>query len=105
MKKDCFSDKNKINKYFDLAKFMRIVGDDNRLRILCLLKDGEKCVCEIYSNLNMSQNLTSSHLKVLLDFELISIRQEWKRNYYSINKKVFKKYNLLLKNFLKNYEK
>jgi ArsR family transcriptional regulator len=105
MKKDCFSDKNKINKYSDLAKFMRIVGDDNRLRILCLLKDGEKCVCEIYSNLNMSQNLTSSHLKVLLDFELISIRQEWKRNYYSINKKVFKKYNLLLKNFLKNYEK
>lgn len=105
MKKSCFSDRSKINKYSDLAKFMRIIGDDNRLRILCLLKDGEKCVCEIYPNLDMAQNLASSHLKVMLDFGLINVRQEWKKNYYSINKKVFKKYSLLLKNFFKNYEK
>jgi hypothetical protein len=52
----------------------------------------------------MAQNLASSHLKIMLDFELINVRQEWKRNYYSINQKMFKKYNNLLTIFLKNYE-
>lgn len=40
----------------------------------------------------------------MLDFGLLKIRQEWKKNYYSINPIIFKKYNLLLTNFLKKYE-
>jgi len=104
MKAKCCVNKKLTEEFSGLAKFLRIIGDDNRLRILCLLKEGEKCVCEIYPNLDMAQNLVSSHLKVMLDFGLISVRQEWKRNYYSINQKIFKKYNLLLINFLKNYE-
>lgn len=104
MKAKCCTNKKLTAEYSNLAKFLRIIGDDNRLRILCLLKSGEKCVCEIYPNLDMAQNLTSSHLKIMLDFELINVRQEWKRNYYSINQKTFKKYNNVLTNFLKNYE-
>jgi ArsR family transcriptional regulator len=104
MKAKCCSNKKLTEEYIKLAKFLRIVGDDNRLRILCFLKEGEKCVCEIYPNLDMAQNLVSSHLRVMLDFELINVRQEWKKNYYSINKKVFKIYNKLLINFFKSYE-
>lgn len=104
MKAKCCANKKLTTKYADLAKFLRIIGDDNRLRILCLLKDGEKCVCEIHPDLDMAQNLTSSHLKILLDSELINVRQDWKRNYYSINKKTFKKYANLFNNFLKKYE-
>jgi len=100
----CCTNKKLTTEYANLAKFLRIIGDDNRLRILCLLKEGEKCVCEIFPNLDMAQNLTSSHLKILLDLDLINVRQDWKRNYYSINKKTFKKYKNLLNNFLKNYE-
>jgi ArsR family transcriptional regulator, arsenate/arsenite/antimonite-responsive transcriptional repressor len=100
----CCTNDRLVEEFANLAKFLRIIGDDNRLRILCLLKGGERCVCEIYPNLDMAQNLASSHLKVMLDFGLIAVRQEWKRNYYSINKKIFKKYNGLLTNFLKNYE-
>ncbi len=105
MKPKCCSNKKLSKKFVDLAKFLRIIGEENRLKILCLLKNGELCVCEILENLDLAQNLISSHLKVLLDFELIELRQEWKRNYYSINQKTFKKYNLLLTNFLKDYEK
>lgn len=104
MEAKCHTNKKLTAEYSNLAKFLRIIGDDNRLRILCLLKSGEKCVCEIYPNLDMAQNLASSHLKIMLDFELINVRQEWKRNYYSINKKTFKKYKISLINFLKNYE-
>ncbi|MFZ5390959.1 MAG: ArsR/SmtB family transcription factor [Patescibacteria group bacterium] len=104
IKAKCCTNKKLTAEYANLAKFLRIIGDDNRLRILCLLKEGEKCVCEIFPNLNLAQNLVSSHLKVMLDFGLLQARKDWKRNYYSVNKVVFKKYNLLLTNFLRNYE-
>ncbi len=104
MKPKCCTNKKLTEEFANLAKFLRIIGDDNRLRILCLLKDGERCVCEIYPNLDLSQNLVSSHLKIMLDLGLLKIRQEWKKNYYSINSAIFKKYNLSLTNFLKNYE-
>ena len=104
MKAKCCTNKKLTAEYANLAKFLRIIGDDNRLRILCLLKEGEKCVCEIHPDLNMSQNLTSSHLKILFDLNLIKMRRDWKRNYYSINNKTFKKYNSLLMSFLKKYE-
>ena len=104
MKAKCCTNKKLTAEYYNLAKFLRIIGDDNRLRILCLLKNRERCVCEIYPNLDLSQNLVSSHLKIMLDFGLLIIRQEWKKNYYSINQAIFKKYNLSLTNFLKNYE-
>lgn len=104
MKPKCCINKKLTANLSDLAKFLRIISDDNRLRILCLLKNGERCVCEIFPNLELSQNLVSSHLKIMRDFGLISIRQDWKKNYYSINPVIFKKYNSLLTNFLKNYE-
>ena len=104
MKPKCCTNKKLTEEFANLAKFLRIIGDDNRLRILCLLKDGERCVCEIYPNLYLSQNLVSSHLKIMLDFDLLKVRREWKKNYYSINPAIFKKYNLSLTNFLKNYE-
>lgn len=100
----CCTNKKLTLEFANLARFLRIIGDDNRLRILCLLKNREYCVCEIYPNLDLSQNLVSSHLKIMLEFGLLKNRQEWKRNYYSINPIIFKKYNLLLTKFLQNYE-
>ena len=105
MKAKCCVNKKLTIEFDNLAKFLRIIGDDNRLRILCLLKKGERCVCEIYPSLDLSQNLVSSHLKIMLDFGLLNVRQEWKKNYYSINKDFFRQHNLLLTNFLKDYEK
>lgn len=104
MKAKCCTNKKLTTEYASLAKFLRVIGDDNRLRILCLLRDEERCVCEIYPNLDLSQNLVSSHLKIMLNLDLLKIRQEWKKNYYSINPVIFKKYNSLLTDFLKNYE-
>jgi len=100
----CFTNKELTKEFADLAKFLRVIGEDNRLRILCLLKKQEYCVCEIVEYLNLSQNLVSTHLKVLKEHSLVESRQEWKNIYYFANKKTFKKYNKILTNFLKNYE-
>ncbi len=104
MKPLCCSNKELTKEFANLAKFLRIIGEDNRLKILCLLKDGEHCVCEIVENLGLPQNLISTHLKALKNLKLVENRQEWKKVYYSINKQAFKKYNSLLTIFLKNYE-
>ncbi len=91
--------KLEIKKFDDLSSFLKITSEENRLRILCLLKKGELCVCEIYKNLGLSQNLTSSHLKVLKDSELIESRRDGKRIYYSLNPQAIHKYSLLFNNF------
>jgi ArsR family transcriptional regulator len=76
-----------------LAKFLRIIGDDNRLQILKLLKGGECCVCEIFSELALPQNLVSSHLGIMHDFGLLKSRREGKRVYYSVNSTTIKKFS------------
>ncbi|MCF7794964.1 metalloregulator ArsR/SmtB family transcription factor [Patescibacteria group bacterium] len=105
MRAKCCENKELTKRYFDLAKFLRIIGDNNRLKILCLLKDNDLYVEQLSFNLDLAQNLVSSHLKVMVDFDLLIIKQKGKKNYYSINKNIFKKYNKLLINFLKNYER
>ncbi len=104
MKARCCQNTELTKAFSNLAKFLRIIGDENRLKILCLLKDKDLYVNELSSNLDLAQNLVSSHLRVLIDFKLINVRQMGQRHYYSINNKTFKQYNLLLTNFLKNYE-
>lgn len=92
-----------MNSNTSLAKvveFLKIVAEENRLKILCALSDDEKCVCEIWQDLELPQNLVSHHLKVLKDFNLISSRKEGLNVFYRVNKKVIKEYLSLLKDVL-----
>lgn len=93
-------DKKSSVQLAKVVEFLKIIAEENRLKILCVLCEGEKCVCEIWQNLELPQNLTSHHLKVLKDFNLISSRKEGLNIFYRINKKVIKKYLSLLSNFL-----
>ena len=73
----------------DLTKstdFLKVIGEENRLKILYMLKDGEKCVCEIWQCLDLPQNLVSHHLKVLKEHGLIQSRKEGQKIYYVIAK-------------------
>jgi ArsR family transcriptional regulator len=105
MKQKCCGDKKFIAGLSQTAKFLKIISEKNRLKILCLLREEEKCVCDIWQCLNLAQNLTSHHLKVLKDFELVSSRQEGLKVIYSINKKVVKRFSKLLNNYLNSYGK
>lgn len=67
--------------------FLKVINEKNRLKILCILKDNEKCVCDILEVLQIPQNLTSHHLKTLKDAGLITSRQEGRKVIYSSNKK------------------
>ena len=85
--------------------FLKVISEENRLLLLCLLKKGEMCVCEIWRHLDLLQNLTSYHLKALKDFGLIKDRKEGLKVYYSVNKKEITKFNSLINKFLQSYGK
>jgi len=100
MNPKCCKDKKSIAELLKLVNFLKIIAEENRLKILCILRNGEKCVCDIWQYLELPQNLTSHHLKVLKDFNLLESRKEGLKVFYSINKKVVKKYIKLLNKFL-----
>ena len=100
MELDCCKEKDAHKKLIQTSEFLKIIAEPNRLKILCILQKEEKCVCDIWKHLNLSQNLTSHHLKILKDFELIGARHEGTKVIYSINKNILKKYSTLLNKFL-----
>ena len=48
------------------------LADETRLRILVLLEDGDRCVCELREEVDVAANLLSYHLKVLREAGLVS---------------------------------
>ncbi len=104
MKPKCCRNKESTAELGKAVEFLKVVAEENRMKILCMLRSGEKCVCDIWQFLDIPQNLTSHHLKVLKDFGLVEDHKDGLRVYYSINKKEVNKYNLLLNKFLQSYE-
>lgn len=68
----------------NLAELFKVFGDATRLRILFVLADGEKCVCDIAAGLNMTQSAVSHQLKILKQNKLIKNRREGKSIFYSL---------------------
>lgn len=85
------------------TEFLKIIAEENRLKILCILKKRkeERCVCDIWQCLALSQNLTSHHLKILKDAGLINSRQEGLKVFYSLNKEAIENYLKLINKLLK----
>jgi ArsR family transcriptional regulator len=88
----CCQNKKSILEVENLARTLKKISEPNRLKILCLLKDGEKCVCDIWQCLKLPQNLVSHHLKVLKDLNLVSSKKVGLKVFYRLNQKVVKKY-------------
>lgn len=87
VKKDfCCLDSSCDGSLKESAEFLKIIAEENRLKILCILLHGERCVCEIWQYLKLPQNLTSHHLKILKNFGLITSRKDGLNVFYAINK-------------------
>lgn len=66
------------------AQLFHALSDETRLAILALLRDGERCVCELQADLDAAQSRLSFHLKVLRDAGLVTDRREGRWSYYTI---------------------
>ena len=75
----------------DELKVFKALCDETRLKIVKLLLNGEKCVCEIVPYTKRSQSTVSIQLSKLQHLGILSSRREGKSIYYRIsNKKVIK---------------
>lgn len=84
----------------ELQVFLRAIADATRLRILCLLFDGEKNVCYLEERLGISQPLASHHLSVLRDVGLIRSRKSGTWCYYSLVPEAVLRLNQLIQRVL-----
>ena len=67
------------------ADTLRFLGDGNRLRILLMLTEAERCVCDLNDGLGLAQNLVSYHLGKLRKAGIVRARREGTWIYYSID--------------------
>jgi ArsR family transcriptional regulator, arsenate/arsenite/antimonite-responsive transcriptional repressor len=80
-----------------LAKWLKVLAEPNRLLIFHHLMEGVQCNCELGEGLQMPANLISHHLRVLREAGLIEVERDpldarWM--YYSINLQALEKLNL-----------
>lgn len=81
--------------------FLRAIADPNRLKILCVLQSGSRCVCEIVPAVGISDKLASHHLKQLKKIGILDERREGNFVRYSLNRKAIKNYKLLFNQIIK----
>ena len=68
----------------ELVSTAKAFADPSRVRILMALREGELCVCELCDALAVTQSTLSTHLQVIREAGLVSVRKQGKWMYYAI---------------------
>jgi len=66
------------------ADILKALAQPTRLKIIEFLRDGERCVCEIFPAIGEEQPNTSRHLVLMLTTGILSRRKEGLKIYYAI---------------------
>ena len=66
------------------ARLFHALSDETRLRLVQMLQEGERCVCELTGALDAAQSRLSFHLKTLREAGLVSDRRAGRWVYYSL---------------------
>lgn len=74
------------NPYQEKARVFKAFCDENRLQILEMLRDGEKCACILLEKLNIGQSTLSHHMKILCESGIVEPRREGKWTHYRLSK-------------------
>lgn len=69
----------------DLLNVFKALSDETRLRVIKLLENGELCVCDIFTALDMSQPKVSFHLNVLKEAGFLKDRKQGRWTHYRLD--------------------
>ena len=69
-----------------LARTFRVFGDQNRLRILAALRQGELNVTELCTKLKLRQPAVSHHLGILRYGGMVDSRRDGKQVFYRLKR-------------------
>jgi ArsR family transcriptional regulator len=79
----------------DIVYILKALADENRIRILNLLRNRELCVCDIEAVLGIKQSNTSRHLTKLKMAGIIVSAKKSQWVYYRLNDPTFQKFPFL----------
>lgn len=66
------------------AEILKALAQPTRLKIIDFLREGERCVCEIFPAIGEEQSNTSRHLNLMLTAGILSRRKEGLKIFYAI---------------------
>ena len=78
---DFFLDEDEL---IEMAELFKMFGDSTRIKILCVLFEGEKCVQEITEAAGASQSAVSHQLRLLKQARLVRSRRSGKQIFYTL---------------------
>jgi ArsR family transcriptional regulator, arsenate/arsenite/antimonite-responsive transcriptional repressor len=70
-----------MREFMDISKAL---AEENRIRILWMLKDTELCVCQIVEVLNLAPSTVSKHLAILNQARLTDFSKRGRWVYYRL---------------------
>ncbi len=70
-----------IPKFLDIIK---AISDENRLRAIMALRNGELCVCQIVELLQLAHSTVSKHMSILKQAGLVNSRKKGRWVYYRL---------------------
>ena len=76
----------------DVVKIGKALSDENRVKILQMLTDGERCGCKLLEAFEITQPTLSHHMKILCDSGLVDARKDGKWSHYSVNRDVIREF-------------
>jgi DNA-binding transcriptional ArsR family regulator len=62
----------------------KALADENRVRVLMFLREGELCVCQVVEMLGLAPSTVSKHMAVLHQAGLVESRKEGRWMYYRL---------------------
>ena len=71
------------------ARLFHALSDETRLAVVHRLRDGERCVCDLMTDVDAAQSRLSFHLKVLLDAGIVGCRREGRWAFYWLKPETF----------------
>jgi DNA-binding transcriptional ArsR family regulator len=91
------------------AEILKALAQPTRLKILELLRNGERCICEIVPALNGEQSNISKHISLMQKSHLITTRKDGVKVMVNVkDPRVFEildKVSAILKNQMKEQER
>lgn len=86
--------------YLSVVKVFKAFCDENRIRVLEVLKNGEKCACTLLEELEISQPTLSHHMRILIDSGVVESRKDGRWTYYGLSVEGYKSAELMLHELL-----
>jgi DNA-binding transcriptional ArsR family regulator len=84
---------------------LQTLADPTRFRIVEILRDGERAVNDIVSNVEIDQSGVSRHLRILHEAGFVQMRPEGQKRFYSLRPERFQDLDAWISTYRGMWEK